>query len=50
MTSVARIVYPSLPNDVETWEIIEIKQVPKQTDGYVHAECMGVDNLPVPSY
>ncbi|TVU42485.1 hypothetical protein EJB05_08894, partial [Eragrostis curvula] len=26
MTSMARIVDPSLPNDVETWKIIEIKQ------------------------
>ncbi|TVU42605.1 hypothetical protein EJB05_09023, partial [Eragrostis curvula] len=33
MTSMARIVDPSLPNDVETWKIIEIKQLPKQTDG-----------------
>ncbi|TVU42602.1 hypothetical protein EJB05_09020, partial [Eragrostis curvula] len=32
MTSMARIAYPSLPNDVASWTIKEIKNVPKQTD------------------
>ncbi|TVU42675.1 hypothetical protein EJB05_09095, partial [Eragrostis curvula] len=32
MTSMARIAYPSLPNDVATWTIKKIKNVPKQTD------------------
>ncbi|TVU42489.1 hypothetical protein EJB05_08898, partial [Eragrostis curvula] len=32
MTSMARMAYPSLPNDVAAWKIREIKNAPKQTD------------------